>query len=447
MGKHKKILLIILATLAMASVRAEAQNLDSLWLRLANDSSLVIRPKAPVEDSLVRARRLQDSILQARQDSLLNVKLRADSLLRVRMMQDSILRAQLRADSLRLAREDSIERALTRMDSLIITAYDYQNAYRYKDALECFEAASQISTDEDLKAQLAEAVKHCRYAIRNTSKVPRLSVVARETFSMDDFFLYYPLPDRSWHEVEGAPPMYYPGDEDEIYLSRDASISMVYPMTFGDRMYFSSCTLEGFGGYDLFYCDWDDVLGEWGEPRNLGFPYSSAGDDFLFVESEDGRYNIFASTRGMAEGTDSVQVYVVERGVVLETISNPSPVQLATLEQLSPKQIVKTLETAEQNSRQQSAELNARYKELVGLESELTTQLEQADGDLQLELAARLEQTQAEKKKVEMQILEAGSVRHLLDEEKDQEFAGVEGAYLFTRKNMGAPLKIHYIEN
>ena len=108
MGKHKKILLIILATLAMASVRAEAQNLDSLWLRLANDSSLVIRPKAPVEDSLVRARRLQDSILQARQDSLLNVKLRADSLLRVRMMQDSILRAQLRADSLRLAREDSI---------------------------------------------------------------------------------------------------------------------------------------------------------------------------------------------------------------------------------------------------------------------------------------------------------------------------------------------------
>ena len=447
MGKYSKILLIIFAALAMTVSRAEAQDLDSLWLKLVNDSSLVIRPKPPVEDSLVRARRLQDSILQVRQDSLLNIKLRADSLLRVRMMQDSILRAQLRADSLRLAREDSIERALARMDSLIITAYDFQNAYRYKDALECFEAAAQINTDEDLKASLAEEVKHCRYALRNTAKVPRLSVVARETFSMDDFFLYYPLPDRSWHEVEGAPPMYYPGDEDEVYLSRDASISMVYPMTFGDRMYFSSSTLEGFGGYDLFYCDWDDVLGEWGEPHNLGFPYSSAGDDFLFVESEDGKYDIFASTRGMAEGTDSVQVYVVEHNMVLETISNPSPVQLATLEQLAPKPIVKTLESAEQSSRQQSAELNARYKELISLETELSAQLEQADGDLQLELAARLEQLAEEKKKVEMKILDAGSVRNLLNEEKDQEFAGVEGAYLFTRKSMGAPLKIHYVEN
>ena len=241
--------------------------------------------------------------------------------------------------------------------------------------------------------------------------------------------------------------MYYPGSEDEVYLSRDASISMVYPMTFGDRMYFSSNTLEGFGGYDLFCCDWNEMLGEWGEPRNLGFPYSSAGDDFLFVESEDGKYDIFASNRAMAEGSDSVQVYVVEHNVVLETVSNPSPVQLATLEQLAPKAIVKTLENAEQDSRKQSAQLNARYKELVGLEAELSAQLESTDGDLQLEIAERLEQTIEEKKKLEIKILEAGQVRNLLNEEKDQEVAGVEGAYLFTRKSMGAPLKIHYIEN
>ena len=447
MGKHRHILLALFAILAFASPCVHAQNLDSLWLKMVNDSSLVIRPEAPAPDSLARQRFLEDSILQAREDSLLAEKLIADSLLRVRALQDSLLRAQMLADSLRLAREDSIERSLARMDSLIVTAYDYRAAYRYKEALDCFEAASELCTDGDMKTLLSEEVRHCRYAISQTSEVPRLSVVARETFSLDDFFLYYPLPDRSWHEVEGAPPMYYPGDEEEVFLSRDANLSMVYPMTFGDRLYFSSCTLEGFGGYDLFCCDWDEHLGEWGEPRNLGFPYSSAGDDFLFVESEDGKYNIFASTRGMEEGTDSVWVYVVERGVVLETISKPSPVQLATLDQLTPQQTVKTVESAEQSSRQQSAELNARYKELVSLEAELTAQLEQADGDLRLELEERLTQTIAKKKKVEMQILKAGSVRNLLSEEKDQEVAGVEGAYLFTRKSMGAPLKIHYIEN
>ena len=421
MGKRNTIRILLFALLAMASPRVGAQNLDSLWLKLVNDTSLVISAKVPVKDSLLNGIVI-DSINDGINDSI-------------------------RADSLRLAREDSVERVFARMDSLILAAGDYQKAYRYKDALECFDEAASLTSDGETKSQLTDAMRHCRYAMRNTEKVPRLSVVARETFSIDDFFLYYPLPDKSWHEVEGAPPMYYPGSEDEVYLSRDASISMVYPMTFGDRMYFSSNTLEGFGGYDLFCCDWNEMLGEWGEPRNLGFPYSSAGDDFLFVESEDGKYDIFASNRAMAEGSDSVQVYVVEHSVVLETVSNPSPVQLATLEQLAPKAIVKTLENAEQDSRKQSAQLNARYKELVGLEAELSSQLESTDGDLQLEIAERLEQTIEEKKKLEIKILEAGQVRNLLNEEKDQEVAGVEGAYLFTRKSMGAPLKIHYIEN
>ena len=42
----------------------------------------------------------------------------------------------------------------------------------------------------------------------------------------------------------------------------------------------------------------------------MGFPYSSPYDDFLFINTEDGRYSIFASNRGCSK--DSVCIYVLE---------------------------------------------------------------------------------------------------------------------------------------
>ena len=47
-----------------------------------------------------------------------------------------------------------------------------------------------------------------------------------------------------------------------------------------------------------------------GVPVNMGFPYSSPYDDFLFINTEDGKYSIFASNRGCPK--DSVSIYVLE---------------------------------------------------------------------------------------------------------------------------------------
>lgn len=54
----------------------------------------------------------------------------------------------------------------------------------------------------------------------------------------------------------------------------------------GKTLYYSSNTLPGFGGLDLFMTKLKD--GEWGEPQNLGFP--------LNTSSSEG--NIFINTRG-----------------------------------------------------------------------------------------------------------------------------------------------------
>ena len=387
----------------LACTHASGQSLDSLWIRMVNDSTLVIRQETAPADTVL------PQILEEPDTT-----------------QEQLLTA--------------------RVDSLLILAEDYQTAYRFSDALDCLRLAAQADSSAQTSALVREIEAQCTFALTQTASVPQLSVVAKEKFSSDDFFLYYPLPDRSWHEIDDAPPMYYPGDEDEVYLSRDANLEMVYPMTFSDRLYFSSRTLPGMGGYDLFCCEWDDALGEWGEPRNLGFPYSSPEDDFLFVESEDGKYNIFASVRGLEESPDSVWVYVVARASNPSSITSPSAEQLAQMAQLSPGKAVKAIENASQG-RARSTELNARYKELMDLENQLSAQIEELDGDLRLELERQLEETKAQKKRVETQILEAGRVRNLLTEERDHEVAGVEGAYIFTKKSLGAPLKVHYIEN
>ena len=173
-------------------------------------------------------------------------------------------------------------------------------------------------------------------------------VMARERFSLEDFFLYYPLPDSSWHaspnvfDTEKGFPVYLPKGEDVVYYSApdlSGSLSLflseeradslwraprhpaeallspgreVFPMLSpgGRILYFASDGLPGMGGYDIFSSTWDEANAIWGKPENLGIPYNSPADDFLMMDTEDGNLTLLASNRSC--GKDSVYVYVLE---------------------------------------------------------------------------------------------------------------------------------------
>lgn len=176
-------------------------------------------------------------------------------------------------------------------------------------------------------------------------------VVARQTFPLKDFFLFYPLKNFSWRKTpnqldslgsgdlsravyipEGTKDIYYSAaDEDGIrniyrtYLADSlwsapmlineqltSSSDEIYPMLSpdGEKLYFASKGLYGMGGYDLYVSHWNKETKDWDVPVNMGFPYSSPYDDFLFIDTEDGRYSIFASNRGCSK--DSVTLYVLE---------------------------------------------------------------------------------------------------------------------------------------
>jgi outer membrane protein OmpA-like peptidoglycan-associated protein len=80
------------------------------------------------------------------------------------------------------------------------------------------------------------------------------------------------------------------GNEDSPFITKD-----------GKRLYFSSKGHPGFGGYDVFYCDWEDTA--WSAPINAGRPFNSPDDDIYFMISNDQNETAFlSSSRKGGEG-------------------------------------------------------------------------------------------------------------------------------------------------
>jgi outer membrane protein OmpA-like peptidoglycan-associated protein/tetratricopeptide (TPR) repeat protein len=66
-------------------------------------------------------------------------------------------------------------------------------------------------------------------------------------------------------------------------------------------LYFSSDSLIGMGGYDIFYSRQDDN-GNWTTPKNIGYPINSEADDLGFFVSTNGATGYFASNKLQGKG-------------------------------------------------------------------------------------------------------------------------------------------------
>ena len=261
-------------------------------------------------------------------------------------------------------------------DSLVSRGDSLRAAYRFKEAAEAYSEAAEAIVDstataEDslLKLAISDRILLAENGMSMTGFVYRPTVVAKHLFSLEDFFLYYPLKDRSWRgtpnqldTVSGlfAKAIYAPADDEMIYYSAEdtdgirniyrtihkdtvwtvpalinehltSASDEIYPMLSSDgkSLYFASKGLYGVGGYDLYVSHWDEEASDWSVPVNMGFPYSSPADDFLLAGSEDGRYVLFASNRDCP--SDSVYVYVIEEDNMPVRSEVTDPQQLLAL--------------------------------------------------------------------------------------------------------------------
>ena len=390
-------------------------------------------------------------------------------------------------------------------DSLLREGDRLHRSYRFEEALDHYARASASTVDADTIRLLRDRIDRSQNALNMTDFCADPVVVARERFSRQDFFLFYPLKNKSWRlpphaldpSKDGFPTYALSGSRSlcfsapdatgkrNLYVTREENEQWsnpelmgefllspgneVFPMLSedGKRLTFASDGLHGMGGFDLYTSTWNEETRSWSEPENMGFPYSSPGDDFLLVDSPDGRYVLFASNRDCPP--DSVYVYVVEKQVVPVRIPMRDPVALARTASLLPLDDPARLDhgtavadeaPGNEDTRQymrMTAEARAlrdtlyvRERQLDSLRARLSagggedrTALTSAVAEQEAALSPlrrRLEEVNRSVRSIEQSFLLRGVVTDT--GRADREVVGARHSYTFSKNSLGAPLKM-----
>ena len=384
------------------------------------------------------------------------------------------------------------------VDVLISEGDGLRNRYRFEESLAVYRQAKNQAVrkgDTLLVPFIDDRILMSENGKSMTSFVYSPSVVARHRFSIEDFFLYYPLKDRSWRAVpnqldtagnhrylkamyaeDGCERLYWSAEDADgirnLYTSvlQDTVWTLpvllneqmttvsdeIYPLLSADgkHLYFSSAGLYGVGGYDLFVSDWNEDTQEWSNPENLGFPYSSPADDFLFYNSPDGRYTFFASNRECSK--DSVWVYVLDfdNMPIRKTVDDPAELEsIASLHpsSMSERVVGKDVKTdiPENVDTRKYMEKMSEVRQLRDSISIYASMIEMRGAGMRINvLKDSLAKAQSELQKIEMDFLFKGIVidPEKLMEEADREIVNEKSGYAFSKREMGEPLVIKVLE-
>ena len=381
------------------------------------------------------------------------------------------------------SQETRFERNLREGDSL-------RMKYCFEASVEKYSQALEHASDSLSRLLAEDRILLSENGMAMSDFVYDPKVVARHMFSIDDFYLYYPLKDKAWRPVpnvldslsgkivnalyapDGEDIIYYSASDKEgirnIYMTRlldslwsvpsllneqmTSASDEVYPLLSSDgrSLYFSSAGLYGVGGYDLYVSRWDEDAREWSVPVNMGFPYSSPADDFLYMDSEDSNHTLFASNRGCSQ--DSIWVYVIEFDNMPVRRELKDPDKLRELAELSPdchERLGSVSEIQADIPENKDIEL---YMEQMGrvriLRDSMAHCLEVSDEQRLFDLQMRYDDSMKILQQMEMDLLFKGVVidPDRLQSKADSEIVAERNGFAFTRKNMGEALNLTMVQ-
>lgn len=412
----------------------------------------------------------------------------------------------------------SVPCAQAQVDSLVHVGDSLHKVYRFDDASDAFYTAldqlqdTAFVMDSVDKAAVIESISERLRLSENGSNMSRFvrrpKVLGQRMLPLDEAVLYYPLEDKSWRTLPNqfdadtsdafVRSLYAPDWNDVHYFSAkdDSGVrsifvtelqdtvwtlprrvdevssevaNEIYPMLSpdGKTLYFSSDGLYGLGGYDLYYSTWDDEKGGWSMPLNMGMPFSSPADDFLYVDSEDERHSMFASNRNCPK--DSVWVYAIEYERYPVHASVEDPDQLLEISYLAPSCRKADVERKEVSSDDPTSVYMSKMDGVRALKDsisvisshleDLRTDFTFSDDDVKRdelmmqildlekvipELQRQLEAAKVELQKTEYEFLKKGVIINNTEEnggESDDEEQVAE--YEFVRNSYGAPLQLN----
>lgn len=103
-----------------------------------------------------------------------------------------------------------------------------------------------------------------------------------------------------------------------------------YPfmMTDGTTFYFAAKGEESIGGYDIFFTRYDAEDGKFLKPENIGMPFNSEANDYLYVIDEFSNIGYFVTDRRQPEGKVCVYLFIPPTSRKTYNIDNYSEEQI-----------------------------------------------------------------------------------------------------------------------
>lgn len=93
-------------------------------------------------------------------------------------------------------------------------------------------------------------------------------------------------------------------------INTDANENYPYVLSDGITLYYASDGEESIGGYDIFVTRYNTNTNNYLMPENVGMPFNSPANDYLFVLDEFNNLGWFASDRYQPEGKVCVYVFI-----------------------------------------------------------------------------------------------------------------------------------------
>lgn len=123
-------------------------------------------------------------------------------------------------------------------------------------------------------------------------------------------------------------PVMLPGLED--------TVSQNYPFMLADgtTLYYASKSEEGLGGYDIYMTRWDADDQRFLKPENIGMPFNSTANDYLYLVDEFNQLGWFVTDRGQSADTVCVYCFIpneTRRIYDTNTIGHDTLVALANI--------------------------------------------------------------------------------------------------------------------
>ncbi|MBR2097528.1 MAG: hypothetical protein IJ907_06540 [Prevotella sp.] len=86
-----------------------------------------------------------------------------------------------------------------------------------------------------------------------------------------------------------------------------------YPFMMNDgfTFYFAAQGEESIGGYDIFFTRYDSRSGSFLKPENIGMPFNSEANDYMYAADEETGVGYFVSDRRQPEGKVCVYVFIL----------------------------------------------------------------------------------------------------------------------------------------